>query len=417
MKDEVNTPAQTVFFPGLNSLRFFAALAVVLTHIEFCKKLLLFGEGLWVSPEVRIKSTALEACIDGKMRWIAPLTSMLGEIGVVFFFVLSGFLITYLLLKERESFGRIDIKKFYMRRILRIWPLYIFIVLLGFFVLPYLPIFQVNAQHGYLWVGYWQQVLLFLFMLPNLAFAYFQIGVPNIGQLWSIGVEEQYYIIWPWIVGRSKSIIRGIWVAFFVIILLKGTTMLIDNDCSYASGVIKRFMGSCKMECMVLGGLAAYYFHSQNQWFLKMVFNKYIQIGAYATIIPVVYLLPIFAYPIMHVIFSMQFLVVITNIACNPKSLVVLKSRVLNYLGKVSYGIYMYHMIITTGVIYLIAGHNSSNRTMTFTENSLVYICSIAVTILVAIISYHVLEKPWMVRKSKYSTIISGEPATNNKKA
>ena len=57
----------------------------------------------------------------------------LGGLGVIFFFVLSGFLITYLLLKEKEQTGTVNVKKFYARRVLRIWPLYFFIVLLGFF--------------------------------------------------------------------------------------------------------------------------------------------------------------------------------------------------------------------------------------------------------------------------------------------
>lgn len=54
--------------------------------------------------------------------------------GVIFFFVLSGFLITYLLLEERRVSATVSIKKFYMRRILRIWPLYYLIVILGLFV-------------------------------------------------------------------------------------------------------------------------------------------------------------------------------------------------------------------------------------------------------------------------------------------
>jgi peptidoglycan/LPS O-acetylase OafA/YrhL len=76
-----------VYFPNLNGLRFFAAFSVMLYHF--------FGEGL-----------------------------INGHYGVVLFFVLSGFLITYLLFEEKEKFGKIEIKKFYFRRILRIWPLY-----------------------------------------------------------------------------------------------------------------------------------------------------------------------------------------------------------------------------------------------------------------------------------------------------
>ncbi len=103
---------KTFFFSGLNSLRFFASLAVVITHIELLKGV--FGY---------------------KHNWNTPVFFNLGGLGVYFFFVLSGFLITFLLLKEKELFGEIKIKAFYIRRILRIWPLYYFICVLGFFIL------------------------------------------------------------------------------------------------------------------------------------------------------------------------------------------------------------------------------------------------------------------------------------------
>src|SRR5688572_30760956 len=96
-----------VFFKGLNGLRFFAALAVIITHVELMK-------GVFGLPSY----------------WQEPFFFDLGGLGVYFFFVLSGFLITYLLLVERRQIGRISIKKFYVRRILRIWPLYYFIMVL-----------------------------------------------------------------------------------------------------------------------------------------------------------------------------------------------------------------------------------------------------------------------------------------------
>src|SRR5690349_4366985 len=61
-----------------------------------------------------------------------------GNLGVNFFFVLSGFLITYLLIEEKELNSQIDIKKFWIRRILRIWPLFYLCVIIGFFIFPIL---------------------------------------------------------------------------------------------------------------------------------------------------------------------------------------------------------------------------------------------------------------------------------------
>lgn len=102
MKDKI------IFLPGLNGLRAIAAIAVVISHITlifstFGSDFKLFGS-------------------DDKGN---PNAYLLASYGVTIFFVLSGFLITYLLILEKEK-KPINIKSFYIRRILRIWPLYYF---------------------------------------------------------------------------------------------------------------------------------------------------------------------------------------------------------------------------------------------------------------------------------------------------
>src|ERR1700741_1236659 len=97
---------QKIYFPNLNGLRFIAAFLVIIHHIEQIKSILHLPNYLGRIP-----------CI-----------SKIGKFGVVLFFVLSGFLITYLLLTEENTFKKISVRQFYMRRILRIWPLYFLIV-------------------------------------------------------------------------------------------------------------------------------------------------------------------------------------------------------------------------------------------------------------------------------------------------
>jgi peptidoglycan/LPS O-acetylase OafA/YrhL len=98
-----------VYFPSLNGLRFIAAFMVFLLH--FAKQN--WGENFDYNPE------------DNFIY-----KSVLGDVGVTLFFVLSGFLITYLLLTEQARTSTINIGKFYLRRILRIWPLYFLMILI-----------------------------------------------------------------------------------------------------------------------------------------------------------------------------------------------------------------------------------------------------------------------------------------------
>ncbi|NRB70857.1 MAG: acyltransferase, partial [Xanthomonadales bacterium] len=141
-----------LYFPNLNGLRFIAALMVIVYHLERLKANMGL-DGLW-----------------GKAAFV----SLFGKLGVVLFFVLSGFLITYLLLAEEKRFAKIDLTSFYLRRVLRIWPLYFFIIFLGFFVLPFLNFFSVPGKGvEFIYSDLALKLALFTLVFPNLALATF----------------------------------------------------------------------------------------------------------------------------------------------------------------------------------------------------------------------------------------------------
>ncbi len=160
-----------VYFPNLNGLRFIAAFLVIIHHIEQFKNIL-----------------GLENNYDN------PFVLVVGKLGVILFFVLSGFLITYLLLVEEDITKTISIKNFYIRRVLRIWPLYYFLILLSFFVFPNIPFLNVGPISLALYNNFSLKIILFILFLPNLALIGFS-AVPFVSQSWSVGVEEQFYII------------------------------------------------------------------------------------------------------------------------------------------------------------------------------------------------------------------------------
>ncbi|NTW33027.1 MAG: acyltransferase, partial [Bacteroidetes bacterium] len=224
---------------GLDSLRAIAALIVVLSHIELVKE-----------------SNKITNCFS-----LMPS----GHTGVILFFVISGFLITSLLLQEQIVNKSISIKKFYLRRILRIWPLYYLVLFISVILFNYKP--EVNT------------VVLCLTILPNIA------HVLNCGwavnpPVWSIGVEEQFYLIWPSLIKFAKSKILLILILIVIgYTILPHILLFIIKRTNFANSnvpnFINLFFASAKFNCMALGGILAYLIH-YNSKVLIVIRNKYL---------------------------------------------------------------------------------------------------------------------------------------------
>src|ERR1700721_468056 len=154
------------YLPELDSLRFFAFLAVFLWRLRPIPG--------WViaAPNKNFAETLAIAL------WQA------GEFGGDLFFTLSAFLITELLAREKLQFGSIDIRSFYVRRILRIWPLYF-----GFLAALYLALAILPGPHVP-----WRGLPGFAVFLGNFVM-YGGVLVPlALGILWSVSLEEQFYL-------------------------------------------------------------------------------------------------------------------------------------------------------------------------------------------------------------------------------
>ena len=176
-----------IHFSGLNALRFFAAYLVVLHHGETIRHK--FG-----LPNFESYSFFQN-----------------GALAVSFFFVLSGFLITYLLLTEIERTGDVSLRKFYLRRVLRIFPLYYLLVFIGLVAIPILLhlIHYPNTQPYDTATG----GVLFLFFLSFVVNSIY--GSHLLEPLWSIGVEEYFYIIWAPLFKKFKKYPLSI-IAFLI---------------------------------------------------------------------------------------------------------------------------------------------------------------------------------------------------------
>ncbi|MBV8729460.1 MAG: acyltransferase [Acidobacteriia bacterium] len=147
-----------------------------------------------------------------------PLIQQCGSFGLSLFFFLSAFLITELLIRERENTGTVHLKAFYIRRILRIWPLYYVAVALAVIVGRIWP--------DPFWIGKFRLFsMLFFFMnwVPQIMYGPFT-------PLWSISVEEQFYAIWPAVASRG---IRMLKIASFVLIADSIATLAIGAPRHY----------------------------------------------------------------------------------------------------------------------------------------------------------------------------------------
>jgi peptidoglycan/LPS O-acetylase OafA/YrhL len=373
-----NKKSGSVYFPNLNGLRFVAAFLVIIHHVEQTKS------------EYGIQN-----------NWNSGFIQTIGEQGVVLFFVLSGFLITYLMLEEEKQTGAIKVKDFYLRRILRIWPLYFFIGFLSLAVLPRIPMFLSPAYDlDFVYRHLTQKIILFIFFLPNLL-PFLGGIIPYASQTWSIGTEEQFYLVWPLLMKNIKKYRIALMIfIIFGYILTARALWSSHTDFLPFKYYIRGFWSLFNIDCMAIGGLLAILLHTQNKN-LKLFRNNYI---FYASIILVSFML----YRGIHIehvykeTYAVLFGIIILNFAANPNIHINLETRIFNYLGKISYGLYIYHPI---GIVLAI----NLAMLIGMANNYIIYPLSIVLSVLLAGLSYRYFESFFLKFKLNFSTIRSGD--------
>jgi len=375
---------EKIFFPGINGLRFFAALAVIITHIEL-----------------------LKGSFGYKSYWKNPVIFNLGGLGVYFFFVLSGFLITFLLLTEKQKFNTIKIKEFYIRRILRIWPLYYLVLILGFFILPHFKEIQIPYLQDNFVAHYEADLILYILILPNVAFALFT-AVPHIGQLWSIGVEEQFYLFWPWLILKTKNYIKTLIYLIIGLFLLKVFVLILGKFYGSTDWYIalKLLVAMSKFECMALGGIGACLLFYKKDTILTIIYNKYTLNLSLLFIPLLIFFTPDSIQDGIHIIYSGIFLIIILNVTKNTHVFLNLENKYFNFLGKISYGLYMYHFLLIPVILYLYSPLRSNMDEVWL--NVIIYLTVISLTVIVSALSFYFFENIFIKKKSKYSPIKSG---------
>jgi peptidoglycan/LPS O-acetylase OafA/YrhL len=369
-----------VFFPNLDGLRFLSFLAVFLNHCFY-------------TDIVFLKDNAA-------YRFIKEGLFHSAEQGVDFFFVLSGFLITYLLLKENEITGAINVKNFYIRRILRIWPLFYFCVLFGFVAFPFFKSLFGLVPEGN------PRLLPYLFFLNNLDLV--KHGIPDasvLGVLWSIAVEEQFYIMWPLILSVAAPRKYVPVFAFFIAL------SLVFRGFNHANHLYLTHHTLAVISDMAVGGLAAFLAIGNKKFLAAIADLSRAKIASiYAAVFLLLFFKPVFfslPVPIIleRLITSVIFCLVILEQNFARASLFKMsRFKLMTRLGKYTYGLYCFH---TIGILIMLALFGFLKSDMgSWQVVSVNIFASLAITVIMSLLSYRFLESQFLKLKYGFSSIV-----------
>jgi len=338
--------------PSLDGLRAFSILLVCIGHVA----------GTVDSPE-----------------FLLPLHN-LGNFGVKIFFVISGFLITYLLLIERKKTGSINLKQFYIRRTIRLFPaFYFFVICIA--IANYFQLIELRSGD--------------LFHASTYTMNFHHDRAWWLNHTWSLAVEEQFYLLWPLLlmfIGHKKS-----YVAAFVVILavpLIRTVMWYGFDAS-PSAMTREFQAVA--DALATGCILAYAYKKN----IKMP-NCFKTIWFHAVpllmfIVPMILMKinPAFFYIIGQSFINICAAVIIWRYMGVRKGLPfqLLNLKPVIWLGGLSYSLYLWQEPFLNSWVQ---------------EWYASWPLNIILTLIFAVFSYYIIEKPFMQLRKNFHSCCSG---------
>ncbi len=341
-------------------------------------------------------------------HWLGEANHLpLGYFGVNLFFVLSGFLITRILINSKlqdETLQRgpgHSLKTFFIRRNLRIWPVY-YLTIFGLALVN----FQAVRMAFWWLVTYTQNIWIVL----N------QTWLGAIDHLWSLAVEEQYYIFFPFLLlFTPRRLLLPMLAALIVLSVLLRAILFVTHAPWMAQFVL---MPTC-LDAFGLGGVLAWLILFRRETFDKLVRNNGLLIGSFALYAGNVWLMSQLS-PARNVATDVTDRLV-TSVFCMfliGRGIVgfgqpvkwLLENRVVNYLGQISYGLYLFHNLIFnyyhTPEMYptLRVWHKAVTLLPILEATPILRLCYFyGLTVLLAALSWHLIEKPINGLKDRFS--------------
>jgi peptidoglycan/LPS O-acetylase OafA/YrhL len=321
-----------------------------------------------------------------------------GWIGLDLFFVLSGFLITGILLRKRES--RHFLGNFYARRALRILPVYYLSLVLFLFILPKIVSYSFDPKY------FVKNQLWFWFEFQNWLFILYPVGNNNfLNHFWSLALEEQFYLVSPLIILLIKPVQKVISFLLFLLLILLILRLLAWNfqwnDISYTElYTFTRIDGLC------VGSILAVFKYQKNPEMIKN--NRFLVL--------VLMILIFITLPLIKVFFHLQlpylacclfpaialFWGLIVWASTNPENFLfkIFNSRLLIFIGKISYGLYIFHWPINRLIRLCIFLNPIIHDSLT--TNLFKSVISTFVAVLLSIISFYTYEKFFLGMKKYF---------------
>lgn len=381
----MKSPSTKIFFSNLDGLRSVAFL-IVFFHHTF----------LPTFQQLPIAGTFYERILT---------TISYGGTGVSIFFVLSGFLITFLLLTEKKKQGRINIPYFYVRRLLRIWPLYYAVIIFAVTIFPILKArlgdpddLGINQVYYYLFLSNFDAI--------HIISRFGVIPQMMSGVTWSVSVEEQFYLVWPLLFTITpKKFYKGI---FFLVIIICILFRVSNND----NKTVLYYHSLSVCGDLAVGGLSAYYAFTSQKFkdFFKnlsttAILSTYF-LGFTWLMFGDMHVSSVYLNPYIRLISTLFFAFIILEQNYSDKSFYKFSnSRLLSFWGKYTYGLYMLHAVaLWISTIILAKGFSITNPDL-FLPSIVRNIIGFFIALGLSYVSYEYFEKRILLFKDKFSFI------------
>lgn len=363
------------YHPELDVLRFFAFFLIFLHH------------SFPHDPAFYMKLGVIPALAS-----VLAAIAATGAFGVPLFFLLSSYLITELLIRERSAFGHINLKAFYIRRILRIWPLYF-----AFLAFAWAMQWFVPGQH----IG-WRAGLAFTLLSGNWWVVF--VGFPSsaIFPLWCVSIEEQFYIFWP---GTMRKLsVRGLLIAAALMLAVATLTRwYLAMHHTWESRIwCNTFV---QLDAIALGIILAVLLAGSAPR-LAPLLRAALFVGGFTCLAlagnyfrikydPLTTSRILLGYPVAAIGATALFLAIFRSGATARNNPFV-------YLGRISYGLYVFHIV---GL--MISDHLVPNQDASLGRYILRVIVAFVFTVALAAISYRWLETPFLTLKQRFTQVLS----------